>query len=305
MLKKGYQYEDGIYIYTFADKTVKKIKDFYQDDPFPNYEINDDKAILQKRGDSNTYTRELKNYIGYGKKIIEIGAGTCQLSNYLAIGTNNSIVALDANFNSLKLGKDFAVNNDIKNVSFVCADIFDDRIEQNSFDFVICNGVLHHTKNSYQAFEHSRKLLKKDGYILVGLYNYFGRFRTKVRGFFYRIFGKKFVMILDPVLRKIKKKSLKKIDAWIKDQYIHPVERSHTYDEVLSWFDKSQTEFISSHPSCEFFLNNQNLNDLRFLFISGKTANFFERLLTQIFMIFGKTGSEGGLFFFLGKKTSK
>ena len=123
MLKKGYQYEDGIYIYTFADKTVKKIKDFYQDDPFPNYEINDDKAILQKRGDSNTYTRELKNYIGYGKKIIEIGAGTCQLSNYLAIGTNNSIVALDANFNSLKLGKDFAVNNDIKNVSFVCADI--------------------------------------------------------------------------------------------------------------------------------------------------------------------------------------
>ena len=120
MLKKGYQYEDGIYIYTFADKTVKKIKDFYQDDPFPNYEINDDKAILQKRGDSNTYTRELKNYIGYGKKIIEIGAGTCQLSNYLAIGTNNSIVALDANFNSLKLGKDFAVNNDIKNVSCVC-----------------------------------------------------------------------------------------------------------------------------------------------------------------------------------------
>ena len=87
MLKKGYHYENGIYVYSFNDKTVEKIKDFYRDDPFPNYESNDDKATIKKRGDSNKYTYELKKFIGYGKKIIEIGAGTCQLSNYLAIGT--------------------------------------------------------------------------------------------------------------------------------------------------------------------------------------------------------------------------
>ena len=302
MLKNGYHYENGIYVYSFHDKTVEKIKDFYRDDPFPNYESNDDKATIKKRGDSNKYTYELKKFIGYGKKIIEIGAGTCQLSNYLAIGTNNRIVALDANFNSLKLGKDFANKNDIKNVSFVCADIFDNRLEENSFDFVICNGVLHHTKNSSEAFVHSKKLLKINGYILVGLYNYYGRIRTKIRGFLYKIFGKKFVIAFDPVLRKIEKKSEKKIDAWIKDQYIHPVERSHTYDEVLSWFKETKTEFISSYPSCEFFLNSQNLNNLELLFLKGNKSSFFERILTQIFMIFGRAGSEGGLFFFLGKK---
>ena len=192
MLKNGYHYENGIYVYSFNDITVEKIKDFYRDDPFPNYELNDDKATIKKRGDSNKYTYELKKFIGYGKKIVEIGAGTCQLSNYLAIGTNNRIVAIDANLNSLKLGKDFADKNDIKNVSFVCADIFDNRLEENNFDFVICNGVLHHTKNSFEAFVHSTKLLKLNGYILVGLYNYYGRIRTKIRGFFYKIFGKKF-----------------------------------------------------------------------------------------------------------------
>lgn len=302
MFKNGYHYENGIYVYSFNDKIVEKIKNFYRDDPFPNYEIDDDKATIKRRGDNNRYTNELKKFIGYGKKIIEIGAGTCQLSNYLAIGTNNSIVALDANLNSLKLGKNFANKNDIKNVSFVCADIFDNRLVENSFDFVICNGVLHHTKNSFEAFVHSRKLLKIDGYILVGLYNFYGRIRTRIRGLFYKIFGKKFIIALDPVLRKIDKKSKKKIDAWIKDQYIHPVERSHSYDEVLKWFKETKTEFISSYPSCEFLLNSQNSDDLKLLFLKGNASNFFERILAQIFMIFGRAGSEGGLFFFLGKK---
>ena len=26
--------------------------------------------------------------------------------------------------------------------------------------------------------------------------------------------------------------------AWIRDQYIHPIESLHTIDEVLKWFDK-------------------------------------------------------------------
>ena len=65
---------------------------------------------------------------------------------------------------------------------------------------------------------------------------------------------------------------------------------------------ETKTEFISSYPSCEFFSNNQNLNNLELLFLKGNKSSFFERILTQIFMIFGRAGSEGGLFFFLGKK---
>ena len=168
MFKKGYTFKDGIYIYPFSDKIVNKIKNFYKDDPFPNYEFNDDRTTIQKRGDSNAYTYELKKFIGYGKKIIEIGSGTCQLSNYLALGTNNTIVAFDANLNSLKIGKEFSDKHGIKNIHFVCGDIFDERIENSTFDFVICNGVLHHTKNSFEAYKSSLKLLKKDGYILIG-----------------------------------------------------------------------------------------------------------------------------------------
>ena len=108
MLKKKYlKKENDIYIYEFLDLVVKKVKSFYKEDPFPNYEINDNKASVLDRGNKNLYTANLKKFIGHNKKILEVGAGTSQLSNYLAIGNNNFIVAFDANYESLLLGSEF------------------------------------------------------------------------------------------------------------------------------------------------------------------------------------------------------
>ena len=47
--------------------------------------------------------------------------------------------------------------------------------------------------------------LKTNGYILVGLYNRYGRLRTVFRQYLFKLFGKRIVMLLDPILRNIKK----------------------------------------------------------------------------------------------------
>ena len=303
MLKKKYlKKENDIYIYEFLDLVVKKVKSFYKEDPFPNYEINDNKASVLDRGNKNLYTANLKKFIGHNKKILEVGAGTSQLSNYLAIGNNNFIVAFDANYESLLLGNEFSKKNEIKNINYVCGDIFDNIFEENYFDIVLCNGVLHHTKNSFEAFQKSLNWVKKDGLILVGLYNRFGRLRTLIRKYLYKILGKKYLMLFDPVLRKINKHSVRKIDAWIKDQYTHPVERSHSFDEVLTWFKKTNVEFVNSYPSCDPFTDKNEEELLKNLFIPGNKRNFLERILSQLLMIFSRSGSEGGLYLFLGKK---
>ena len=62
-----------------------------------------------------------------------------------------------------------------------------------TFDFVWCNGVLHHTKDPYEAFEIISKSLKDKGYILLGLYNKIGRTRTIIRKYISKIFGTKFL----------------------------------------------------------------------------------------------------------------
>ena len=294
---KNFNLDEEVVDFGITDPITLKVKQFYEVYPFPNYKFDDNKYTLTQMGDKNFFSKELKNFIGFNKSILEVGSGTSQLSNYLAIGTNNRISAFDTSMKSLKIGNSFAKKNNIQNVSFIRGDIFDEIFKEEIFDFVLCNGVLHHTKNPSLAFSNIAKCLKKDGYILVGLYNKIGRFRTKFRKFLYKILGRKIIMFMDPVLRKIDKKSKDRIEAWIRDQYEHPVESMHTFDEVLNWFDHNNIEFIDSIPQCSLF------NDIekRFFEKSSKET-YIERILQQFFMILNKFGSEGGLFIFIGKR---
>jgi 2-polyprenyl-3-methyl-5-hydroxy-6-metoxy-1,4-benzoquinol methylase len=281
------------------DIIVKKVIDFYNEAPFPNYENKDDKSSINQKGENNYLAKQFKNFIGFNKDILEVGCGTGQLSIYFSIGNNNRVYALDPTLASIKLGNNFAKKNNIENIKFVNADIFDDVFAEEAFDFIWTNGVLHHTKNAKLAFDITSKYLKKNGYILVGLYNKYGRARTLFRRFLYKFFGKLIVMILDPTLRKIKKGNDKQTKSWIRDQYEHPVESLHTMDEVLKWFDDNNIEFINSIPQCSTEENYENP-----LFQKSSKGTFLSRLFSQITMLFNELGSDGGLFVMIGKKKS-
>ena len=294
---KNFKLKEGVFDFDIKDSVTSRVKKFYEEDPFPNYRVKDNKQTILEIGDKNILLKEFKKFIGFNKSLIEIGSGTSQLSNYLAVGTNNKIYAFDSSFNSLKLGKDFANKNNINNIEFIRGDIFDKNFKDESFDFIWCNGVLHHTKDPYEAFRSIIPCLKKNGYILLGLYNKIGRFRTKFRKYVYKFFGKKVIMKLDPILRSIPKDSQDKINAWIKDQYTHPVEHTHTFDEILIWFKENNIEFINSLPDCSLFKTSK-----KSFFEKSSKGIFLERIIQQLLMIFSRHGSEGGVFIFIGKK---
>ena len=127
--------KDGLLTFEIIDKTTQSVTDFYNVEPFPNYEENENKGSLLLKGDRNELSKKLKELIGLNKSFIEIGSGTSQLSNYLAAGTNNNIVAFDPTEAALRLGYDFATKNNINNVTFVNADIFDDILQDEVFDW--------------------------------------------------------------------------------------------------------------------------------------------------------------------------
>jgi hypothetical protein len=79
-----------------------------------------------------------------------------------------------------------------------------------------------------------------------------------IRGFLYKILGGKFLRFIDPLLRKMDSSDEKKINFWICNQHIHPVESAHSFDEVLSWFQEQNIDFINSYPSCEIFAENNS-----------------------------------------------
>ena len=84
------------------------------------------------------------------------------------------------------------------------------------------------------------------------------------------------------------------------DQYDHIVESQHTIDEVFEWFRNNGIEATSYFPNnfnysetdFEKFFNDRKLNE----------TSFIERILVQIYHIFGSIGSEGGIFFVIGRK---
>ena len=299
-IKKPFKNNSGVISFSIEDNETKKVTEFYKDTPFPNYKNNDNKQSILEKGNKNILAQKFKKFIGYKKKVLEVGCGTGQLSIYFSLGTNNQIVAFDPTIQSLNLAKNFAKKNNITNIEFVNADIFDDVLVENYFDFVWCNGVLHHTKDPYKAFQIVSKALKDEGYILIGLYNKIGRIRTLFRKYLSKIFGLKVLEIFDPTLKhlKISKEERK---SWIKDQYFHPIESLHTLDEVLNWFKNNNIEYISSIPSCDFEVV-QNYDNL---FSKSSEGSFYSRIINQISMIFNRLGSDGGLFIVIGKKNIK
>ena len=121
--------------------------------------------------------------------------------------------------------------------------------------------------------------------------------RTKIRKYLYKIFGRKVVLLLDPVLRNIKSDEPDQIDAWIRDQYQHPVESIHTIDEVLEWFDENNIDFISSIPNCSIGIEKN-----KDLFLPQSRGNKIYRWINQFLMLFNYLGDDGGLFVLIGKK---
>ena len=294
-LKKKFILKNNLISFDINDDVTKKVTDFYKDSPFPNYKRDDNKITILEKGNKNILAAQFKKFIGYNKNVLEVGCGTGQISIYFSIGTNNNVIGLDPTKESLNLASNFSIKNKIDNVKFVNADIFDDVLSNNFFDYIWCNGVLHHTKDPYAAFEILIKFLKKNGYILIGLYNKFGRIRTIFRRYIYKFFGQKIIEIIDPTLRNLKLNDDEK-KAWIRDQYIHPIESLHTLDEILIWFKKNNISFVSSIPSADF---DYDYNDV---FKKKSSGTFFSRVINQFLMIFNSLGSDGGLFIVIGKK---
>ncbi len=297
IFKKKCNKIDGIYVDELFDDTTKKVVDFYKKNPFPNYKNYDNKSTILSKGD-NSYLKSLKEIIGYKKKILEVGCGTGQYSNYFAIGTNNSIFALDPTFDSLKIAKNFSDKNNIKNITYVNGSIFEEIFENETFDLIFCSGVLHHTKDTHLGFKNCVKLLKKNGFILIGLYNSYAKFSLK--RLIFKIFGYKLIAKIDPILKNLKD-SEEEIRAWVEDQYNHPVERSHSIDDVLQWFGDNRIEPIAGIPK----INNLDLYQIDINTIDNTpivSKNWLSRIITQINMNFNLLGSDGSLFCILGRK---
>lgn len=270
-------------------------KAFYEETPFPNYEECENVNDLVQKAQNGLFARLLNEQIPFNVPVLEVGCGTGQLTNFLAVA-QRTVFGVDMCLNSLKLGQAFRQANGLTRAGFYQMNLFRPIFRREAFPLVICNGVLHHTSDPFAGFQSIAQLVQSGGYILIGLYNHYGRIITDLRRLIFRFSGDRF-KFLDPRLRTSKRANATR-QAWFMDQYKHPHESKHTIGEVLRWFDQTGFEFVNAIPKLQPFAPfTPDTN----LFAAEPRGNWLDHLLVQVRSILAGS-REGGFFVMIGKK---
>jgi SAM-dependent methyltransferase len=275
---------------------TETIKAFYEENPFPNYEGTEDLGSLIERSVARGFPEMLNRSIRPNTTLLEVGAGTGQLGNFLSIA-NRRVLSTDLCLNSLRLGQRFRDANQLRNVTFAQMNLFRLPLQAECFDIVICTGVLHHTADPRGGFRALVPLVRRGGYMLVGLYNRYGRLKTRLRRQLARLGGER-VAALDPYIREYHVARDKR-RAWFMDQYRNPHESLHTMDEVLGWFDEAGIRFVRALPGTVLG-SRFSLDYRKSLFAEAPRGSRFDRLLSQLQQLVEDV--EGGLFVMIGQK---
>ena len=147
---------------------TQKTKLFYEEYPFPNYDDFENPESLISKAEASVFAKQINEELPFNTRILEVGCGTGQLTNYLSI-SNRFVIGTDISYSSLTLGNDFKIRNSLKRSSFYQMNLFKPVFKDESFHTVICNGVLHHTPDPFKGFQSIVKLLKRNGYVIIGL----------------------------------------------------------------------------------------------------------------------------------------
>jgi hypothetical protein len=133
------------------------------------------------------------------------------------------------------------------------------------------------------------------GTIVLGLYNLYARVPLRLRRVVARMSGFRWIPF-DPVLRDRKAEPARR-EAWLRDQYQHPEEHSHSLAEVRRWFAENGIDFVSTYPTT---LIGEEPDDL---FASADDEWPLESVMAQIGWM-KSLGGEGGLFVTVGRRAS-
>lgn len=173
------------------------------------------------------------------KKILDMGCGSGRFTNAFAKLGCELAVGVDLGDQGLKVAKDFAKKNKIKNVKFIKSSVLNLPFKENTFDFVFCKGVLHHTGNLKKGLSELKRVLKKDSFAFLYLYGSGGIF-WDTRKWMRDVVSKIPIDFTIKVLRDIGMPSRRTIfvDSW----YV-PIEEHVNKENLEKWFKTNNLIF--------------------------------------------------------------
>src|ERR671932_2011103 len=120
----------------------EKVQAFYEANPFPAFDISKYRTRDDVRERASPYVRLLDRQLPHTAKIADIGCGTGQLVNFLALREKRDVTGVD--FSSVSLGYARALKErlGLENLTPLEGASLDPKLTVEAYDYDCCNGVL-------------------------------------------------------------------------------------------------------------------------------------------------------------------
>ena len=132
--------------------------------------------------------RVIKNDIS-GKEVLDMGCGSGRYSLALSSAGAKKVIGADYNKKSFEVVRKYCEENK-RHIQFEEVNFLDLPFEDQYFDFVFCNGTIHHSRSILKSLEELKRVLKKEGKAFIYIYAKNGIFwdtRVAMRKLFKKI----------------------------------------------------------------------------------------------------------------------
>ncbi|MBW3041059.1 tetratricopeptide repeat protein [Prochlorococcus marinus] len=162
------------------DSISQKVKTQYEKNPYPRWRFGNP-STKKKVSIIQAINNEIKpNSISYNirdskLKVLIAGCGTGQQILNTQIYKNAHFSCIDLSLSSLSYAQRKINELGIKNVKLIEMDILEVGLLEEQFDIIECGGVLHHMENPSKGLKALLGVLKKTGFLKLGLYSELAR----------------------------------------------------------------------------------------------------------------------------------
>ncbi len=130
---------------------------------------------------------ELKAFYSSKKRVLEVGPGSGFNTKFIAENSPGKVFAVDISEAALTT---YENTRELPNCTVVQADLMDTPFEDDFFDFIIADGVLHHTPNTRDAVRALYRKVKPGGEFFFYVYRKMGAARQFADAFIRESFTK-------------------------------------------------------------------------------------------------------------------
>jgi SAM-dependent methyltransferase len=249
---------------------LNAIRAFYESHPYPPPVATLDKRIDRYR---DPQRRRAQNLLLWpleqprpDRSILVAGCGTSQAARYALMEPEARVTAIDVSETSLRHTRDLQRKHDIQNLSFHQLAIEEIGELGETYDQILCTGVLHHLSDPDAGLRALRDVLAIDGAMHIMVYAPYGRAGVAMMQDYCRLLeigvGDEDLRDLGqtvqalpndhPIAGVVKRaKDFARPDA-LADALLNPQERAYSVPQIYDWLERCSLNFGRWHEQAAY-----------------------------------------------------